>query len=402
MDKKEIFSIVSLGRTEIPQVTENTKTRTEYIPVGIIGADDYFQVITEANETSSTTSACIAGISDLIYGKGLYSKDETSQLVLDKVLSQEDLKRVIFDFKLYGNASIQVYWSNDHTKIIKMYHTPVQTLRAEKIGIEPVIKNYFYCTDWTDYKSTRNKVKIPAFGQSKEKMEILYIKKYTPGKFYYSLPDWFSALQYSYIESELSNFHYNNVNSGFLPVSLINFNNGIPTKEERDTIESGLEKKFTGTQNSGKFMVSFNDDPTTKVTVEPINVPNISKQYDYLAEHSQDKILVANRVTSPLLFGVRTASNGFSSNSEELKTAYSILSAMVILPFQSIILNHIENAFMNGGYPDMQLYFEQLVPLVILNDTAEATGDSVNQVQNDINVNSENPNVVDTTPTINQ
>jgi hypothetical protein len=39
-----------------------------------------------------------------------------------------------------------------HTKIVKMYHIPVQYLRAEKLYDNTRIQNYYYCTDWKDQK----------------------------------------------------------------------------------------------------------------------------------------------------------------------------------------------------------------------------------------------------------
>jgi hypothetical protein len=73
-------------------------------------------------------------------------------------------------------------------------------------------------------------------------------------------------------------------------------------------------------------MVSFNDDPLTKPTVDVIPMENLHEKYTYVAEYAQDRILVAHRIVSPLLFGIRTASNGFSSQAEEMKTAYSIMT----------------------------------------------------------------------------
>jgi capsid portal protein len=181
-------------------------------------------------------------------------------------------------------------------------------------------------------------------------MEILYIKDYTPGKFYYSLPDWISALQFSFSEAELSNLHINNIENGFLPLVMVNMNNGVPAPEERDTIEAMIEGKFTGTRNAGRFMLSFNDDPATKPTIDIIQTENLHEKYQYVAEYSQDRILVAHRITSPLLFGIRTAANGFSSQSEEMKTAFSILQTMTIQPFQQLIIEALATAFQFGGY----------------------------------------------------
>jgi capsid portal protein len=272
--KQQNFSIVKLSQQEIPIITEDVKTRYAWVPVGIIDIDDYFQNITDSYTTSTTHAACVEGITDLIYGKGLYSKNAEFQKQLDKILPQEEIKRMAFDLKLYGNSAIQVYWNDEHDKIIKFYHIPVQNIRAEKLYDKPKIENYYYCTDWSDYKAQRNKKVIPAFGTSNEKMELLYIKHYTPGKYYYGLPDWISALQFSYIEAELSNLHINNIENGFLPMVMINMNNGIPAPEERDTIEDMIEQKFTGTRNAGRFILTFNDDPERKPTLDTVQIDN--------------------------------------------------------------------------------------------------------------------------------
>ena len=385
------FSVVNMAQQEIPVVTEDTKTRYQWVPVGIIGPDDFFQNVTEAFTTSTTNAACIEGIADLIFGKGLYSKDEAFQLTLDKLIPQEEMKRVSFDLKLYGNAAFQVYWNADHSKVVKFYHVPVQNLRAEKLYDNAKIENYYYCVDWADQKAIRNKKKVPAFGTSNEKMEILYIKNYTPGKYYYSLPDWVSALQFSYVEAELSNLHINNIENGFLPLVMVNMNNGIPAPEERDTIEDMIEAKFTGTRNAGRFMLSFNDDPERKPTIETIQVDNLHDKYKYVSEYAQDRILVAHRITSPLLFGIRTQANGFSSQSEEMMTAFSILQTMTINPFQNLIINFLTTALSDGGYEDVELYFEQLTPLAILSQQAEDTGKTIDQVADETDKQMENP-----------
>jgi hypothetical protein len=402
MKGKQQFSIVNVNNNSLPIIQEDTKTRYPFVPFGVYGNDDFFDAVTTAFNVSTTNAASVEGIADLIFGKGLYSKNEIFNETLQKIIPQEEVKRVSFDLKLFGNAAFQVYWDDTHTKIKKMYHVPVQLLRAEKLGASPMIENYYYCTDWNDQRKVRDKKKIPAFETSNEKMEILYIKHYCPGLYYYSLPDWVSALQLAMAEGEISNLHFNNIVNGFLPAVMLNFNNGVPAPEERQTIEDLVQAKFTGTDNAGRFMLSFNDDPTTKPTIDIIDITNLHEKYDYVAEYTQDRILVAHRVTSPLLFGIRTKNNGFSSQSEEMKTAFSILQTMTIAPFQNIILNNLDYALSCGGYTDAQLYFEQLTPLVILSQTAEETGKTIEEVEDETNDSMENPatteDSVDQTP----
>ena len=168
---------------------------------------------------------------------------------------------------------------------------------------------------------------------------------------------------------------------------MVNFNNGVPAPEERQTIEALLESKFTGTRNAGRFMVSFNDDAINKPTIDTIPIENLHEKYQYVAEYAQDRILVAHRIVSPLLFGIRTANNGFSSQSEEMKTAYSIMQTMTIFPFQNLIINCLYHLFRAGGIDISELYFEQLTPLVILSTTADETDETVEEVQETIDDN---------------
>ena len=389
------FSVVNLAQQDVPVIREDTKTRYNWVPFGIGLQDDFYPEVTAAYNTSTTNAACIEGIADLIFGKGIYTKNAGFTDALAKILPQEELKRAIFDLKLFGNGAFQVYWNDEHTKIIKFYHIPVQTLRAEKLYDNPKIQNYFYCTDWFDMKAQKSKIKIPAFGTSNEKREILWVKNYTPGKYYYSIPDWIAALQFSFVEAELSNLHLNNIENGFLPLVMVNMNSGVPAPEERDTIEDLIERKFTGTRNAGRFMISFNDDAANKPTIDTINIENLHEKFQYVAEYAQDRILVAHRITSPLLFGIRTANNGFSSQSEEMKTAFSIMQTMTVQPFQNLVINTIGDALLEGGYDDTQLYFEQLTPLAILSEQAEDTDKSVGQVEDETNRQMENPDAVD-------
>ena len=387
MKQQQKFSVVNFSRQEVPIVSEDVKTRYNWVPVGINDQDDYFGLLTEAYNTSTTNAACVDGVANLIYGKGVFTNEKDKQQKLNKIVPPEDLRKIAFDLKLFGNAAFQVIWNDSHTQIQKLYHTPVQNLRAKKIEGMKKTEGYFYCTDWSDIRKQKDKEFIPTFGTTNEDIEILYIKEYEPGRYYYSLPDWISALQFSFSEAELSNLHLNNIENGFLPVAMINFNNGVPAPEERQTIEALLESKFTGTRNAGRFMVSFNDDAVNKPTIDTLAMDNLHEKYQYVADYSQDRILVAHRIVSPLLFGIRTANNGFSSQSEEMKTAYSIMQTMTIFPFQNLLINSIYQAFRVGGIDIQDLYFEQLTPLVILSETADETDQSVEEVQDTIDTN---------------
>ena len=383
------LKVINLARHEIPIITEDTKTRQSWVPVGIYNSDDFFYLIEEAYNSSTTNAACVEGIADLIYGEGIYTKNLDFEMSLKKILSKNCGRKISFDLKLFGNAAMQVVWNDEHTKVLRLSHIPVQKLRAEKLYGEPKIENYYYCTDWNDQKAIRNKKKFSTFGTSNEKVEIAYIKGYTPGKYYYSLPDWISALQFTASEAELSNLHLNNIENGFLPLVAINLNNGVPPIEERDIIEDQITSKFTGTRNAGRFLITFNDSAENKATIDSIQTENLHEKYQYVAKYAQDRILVAHRITSPLLFGIRTEVNGFSSNADEMAMAFSILQSMTIVPFQNLLLGSIEEVLEAGGWESTDLYIEQIMPLSIASKQAEESGQTITEVEDKANEQSQ-------------
>jgi hypothetical protein len=383
MNKLQKFSVVNFAQYDIPQITEDRKTRYDFVPVGINAQDDFFESLLDAYTNSTTNAACIDSIADLIFGKGLESENTAEQDLLETILPPEELKRIAFEYKLFGNAAAQVIWNTEHTKVLKIFHIPVSNLRAEKVMMGK-IEAYYYCTDWKDQRELKKKLRIPAYGCSTESREILWIKSYTPQQFYYSSPDWISGFQYALAEAEVSNLHLNNLSNGFLPLALLSFNNGVPAPEEREVIEGMVQNKFTGTRNAGRFMIAFNDDPANKPTVDTIDIANLHEKVQYVSEAAQDRILVSHRVTSPLIFGIRTANNGFSSNAEELKSAYSILQTMTIAPFQGTLINLLKPALQSAGVSG-NLQFQQLTPLAILADTAEATGTTIDEAEDATN-----------------
>jgi len=172
-----------------------------------------------------------------------------------------------------------------------------------------------------------------------------------------------------------------------MPSSIINFNGGVPPVEEQYMVEQSIMNKFAGTTNAGKFILSFNDNPEYKTTVEMLRPENLHQQYDFIAEESSRKIMLAHRITSQLLLGIKTSS-GFSSNADELKTAYEIFYAMVINPFQQEIMKQIQGIVEFNGINGEDLYFAPLIPFgflaELMDDAGAANAQEIIENPNDV------------------
>ena len=329
------------------------------------GDNNYFQYLIDRYNGSPTNNAIINGVSEMIYGKGLDATDSNRKpdayAQMMTLFTPDCTRKVVYDLKLMGQCALQVIYSKDRSKIVKLEHIPVETLRAEKCNDKGEIEAYFYHYDWSKYKRSDDLKRIPAFGYSKEGLEILYIKPYRAGFKYYSPVDYQGGTQYAELEEEISNYHLNNIMNGLAPSMLINMNNGTPDPEQRELIERRIYEKFSGSSNAGKFILSFNDNAETAATIEPIQLSDAHNQYQFLSDESSRKILVSHRVVSPMLLGIKD-NTGLGNNADELKTATILMDNTVIRPFQRLLIENFDKILAYNGI-SLNLYFKTLQPL---------------------------------------
>jgi len=362
--------ILSLSAYTTPQIQESK--RDNWVEYG--SDNNYYSFLIDRYTNSTTNSAIINNIARLIYGKGLTALDanrkpnEYAQMMA--LFSKEDIRKIVLDRKMLGQFAIQVHYNERHDKILKAYHMPVNLLRAEKCNKDGEIEAYYYSDDWTDTKKFAPK-RIPAFGYSKEKVEILFSKPYSVGMKYYSYVDYQGSLPYALLEEETADYLINEVQNGFSGTKVVNFNNGVPTEEQQSMITSKVMNKLTGSRGQ-KVIVAFNDNAESKTTVDDIPLNDAPEHYTYLSEECLRKIMLGHNVTSPLLFGV-ASSNGFSSNAEELKNSAILFDNMVIRPFQEEILESFDKILAFNGIA-LKLYFRTLQPLEFVDlENAQST-----------------------------
>ena len=343
--------------------------------------NDYFEYLIDNFNGSPTNNAVINGIVQQIYGSGLDAKDKVRKpeqwAQLKSMLHADCLRNAISDLKITGQASLQVVYDKGKKKIKRLEHFPVNTLRAEKANEEGDIEGYYYHHDWSSVKPHDQPKRIPAFGsKNSELIEILYIKPYSIGSFYYSPVDYQGCLQYCELEQEVANYHINNVRNGLTAGALINFNNGVPDSKDQKEIERKIKNKFSGTTNAGKFVLAFNRDKESAATIEALQLSDAHSQYQFLSEESTQKIMVGHRVTSPMLLGIKD-STGLGNNAEELKTAIALFEATVINPFRLLMIDALERV-MEVNDINLNLYFRSLSPF------EEATDQEAVQVEENL------------------
>lgn len=360
-EAKSEISFVNLSTYTTPDVKE--VANQEWVGYG--DDNNYFQYLIDRYNGSPTNNAAINGISQQIYGKGINATDanrkpdEYAKMV--SMLKKDTVRKLCYDLKLMGQCAIQVIYSKDRKSIAKLEHFPVETLRAEKANENGEIPAYYYFKDWAEIRPNDKPLRIPAFGHSKESIEIYYVKPYKAGFYYYSPVDYQGGLQYAELEEEISNYHLNNIMNGLSPSMLINFNNGIPNQEERRLLEHKIAEKFSGSSNAGKFILAFNDNKESQAEITPVQLSDAHNQYQFLSDESMKKIMVSHRIVSPMLLGIKDQT-GLGNNADEIKTASLLMDNTVIRPFQELLIDSFDELLAYNNI-SLNLYFITLQPL---------------------------------------
>jgi len=355
------LNVINLSTYTSPDIS--IKKNKDWVTFG--DNNSYFQYLIDRYAGSPTNNAIIKGFSQLIYGKGLDATDSSRKpseyAAMMNLFHKDCVRKLVNDLKLMGQCAMQVIYSKDRKSIAQVEHMPIETLAMEKCNDDGDIEAFYYHSDWSKIKPNEEPERIPAFGFSNQPIEILYVRPYVAGHYYFSPVDYQGGLQYAQLEEEISNFHINNVMNGLAPSMLINMNNGIPNEEERELMESLIKNKYSGSSNAGRFILSFNESAENAATIDAVQLSDAHMQYEFLSNESMRKIMVAHGVISPMLLGIKDQS-GLGNNAEELQTASTLMDNTVIRPFQTLLIDAFDKILAFNGV-SLNLYFKTLQPL---------------------------------------
>ena len=352
-NKKKKFSIIP-KYSEVMYPTgpdfENDKGDIVYY-----GTDNKFpQLLIDLYHKSSVHSTAVNAKHQAVVGQGLTGIDEDILEFANKEgESWNDIfNKVALDRVLYGGFALEVIWSNDRTKIAEVYHIDYSYIRAKKMDDRGNVPGYYVWRDFGKMKGfLPNKSDIPYLPKFNRvdrtaPSQLIYFKPYTSGLDYYPLPDYVGSLKTIELDTEVDNFHTNNLKNGLAPsLAITTFTDA--DVEEREEIERMLRNAYSGTDNAGSLMYMDVANRDQMPEIVPIPQNGADGYYTTVNDMVTQKILTGHRITSPMLVGIKTA--GQLGGREELLDAYSHFLTTVIYPMQSDILKTFEGIFKVNG-----------------------------------------------------
>lgn len=301
------FKILNFAKgQEMPQFKENRNG--EWIDYG--NDNLYPQYLLDVfNNKSNKHKAIINRKVDMTTGNGVV-EPVTAELkkFLENRWGKHDietvLKRINFDYEITGGFALFIRWNLDGTKI-----AAIDWLPYHKCRLSPCEKKILVSKDWKNWRRNENRPETywrfdPKIAKD-HPTQVYYFIEETNGIDYYPLPYYSSTLTWIELDYEVGNFHLSSVRNGFMPGFILNFATGIPTEEEMGIAYKEFERKYTGSENANKFILTFSEGQDQKPEFIPINLNDSDERFLMLHKEMMEEIFIGHSVTDPQLFSVR-------------------------------------------------------------------------------------------------
>ena len=353
--------------------------------------NDFPQMLTGLYYSSSTHKSCVDFLVTAICGESI---DTDSMMPNYGETWDSFINKLAMDLVLFGGYSFQVIMNKDG-KTYSFFHEPFNNVRCGKPDEDGNISEMWVCKDWTETAKNRPFV-LPRFGFNEDeriekgKAYLFYYSRYSVDSEYYPLPHYYGALKAIQTEAELLRYDLKSVLNNFSANGVVALDR-IDDEKERKQVIDGIQKMFTGAENSNTVMITFkNNSEDNPVTFTPFD-KDISNVNLFADNNSRtvDRILSAHRIANPTLIGLPNSGTGFANEGALLEASFNLLNKTVINNMRKEITMTINKMFKINGVNDT-------IKITPLSFNLNQLADKVEVVKEDKNIDTyNNDNIVE-------
>ena len=323
-----------------PYVTTNTVENVEKEISGkdfiAWGSDNrYPNYLFSLFEDCATLQSIVNGTTDFVCGNDISCNlpmfEKTVNKNGDTIL--DIIQRISTDYLIFGGFALQVI-RNAVGNISEIYWIDFTKIRSDK-------KNevFFFSDEWDKSYGRVKYIIYPKFNPDDLNPSSIFYYKGNKTRGTYPTPIYNASITSCELEKKINEFHLNEISNNFLTSKIINFNSGVPDDDLKNEIEKNLNEKFSGSENAGRILISFNANKDSETTVTDIPVDDFAARYDALQARCREQIFLAFRA-QPIIFGLQKENNGFSQ--DEYLQAFALYNRTVVQPIQQAIIKSFD------------------------------------------------------------
>lgn len=343
--EKMMFALVDpYPSFEVPSYSESEARNS-----GIVswGPDNRFpNNLFEMSQNSPTLSAIINGTIEIIKGEDILMNPDIhntgGNLYYWPYMNKYDetptdlVEALTRDYMLFGMFAIQVIY-NKLDQISEILALPCEYIRMNEDRTK-----IWFSKKWKKYSTAG--VEYPVFDPDNivNHGSQIFVYVNSGNRQTYGISPQNAALEDISAELFSSKYIRKQLQSGFSARYIIDLpNTANLTDEQKSLTEESITNKFTGWENSGSFLLYFNNG-TESMKVSKVDLDNSNELFKSVRDAASQNIFVVNHAT-PNLFGLPTATTGFSD--QEYEYSYSLYDKMTLRPIKSAISRSFDKIF---------------------------------------------------------
>ena len=165
------------------------------------------------------------------------------------------------------------------------------------------------------------------------------------GQDIYPLPGYISALNWCFVDGEMSYLQKSNIVNSIFPSFMITMAKKFESQVEADQFKETINKS-KGAPEAGRIMTFVSEFAENLPTVTPIPQNNNDKVFIETVTNLEANICRGHQI-DPLIMGIRPS--GKLGSGAELPVAYSIYEKNVVLPLREMMEEILDDLFFIGG-----------------------------------------------------
>jgi hypothetical protein len=343
------------------------------------GSDDlYPQLLNQMYYTSPLhgaivdykTNAAVGGGFELTVDSQATATEKVDVYTFDKRTNLKQLVPVLTKDVIIHNRAYFYLCFNQSGDLIKIKHIGAEKIRKDKYG-----ETYFICEDWSSQIDIKE---IKPYRWNLRQRECLYVyENKSVGQDVYPLPQYSSAMNWAFLDGEMSYLQKSNIINSIFPSFAMMFPKKPQSEEEKIAIKNTIDKA-KGAQNGGKAIAFFANNAESLPKIESIPTNSNDNLFQNTTESIDSKICQAH-IIDPILMGIRVS--GKLGSGSDIKQAYIIFEKNTIIPLRNIIEDIVNDLLKIADVKaDFTINNFQIVneTIVELDENTSAVNDALN------------------------
>lgn len=280
-------------------------------------------------------NAVLGGGYELVSTNGSTMEDEvylkTANITM-RIAENDD--KALIDLILHNRVYFKIHY-NSGGDAYKFEYISADKVRRNKDG-----SVYYINPDWS--RGNYETEVIPPYNKKNAykcagKCLLFCYEKFSVGQDVYPLPSYTSALNWCFLDGEMSALQKEYIVNGIFPSYVISFPQKPSTEEEKHELKKTIFGG-RGSGGSGKIWTFFGRGKDTMPEIQTVPVSNLDNAFQATTESIDSKICQSHTI-DPILMGIRVS--GKLGSGSDIKQAYIVFEKNIVMPLRE----EIENIF---------------------------------------------------------